>query len=280
MKEQKIKTPMYGKEKMGRLVKWFFGLPLIFILYFAISLIMPTAAAGYRQVMLLNIMSYVIFIMASIVVVSRFLRFPFRKMINQDGGFSVRHLLSGFGSMFAMGAGTTFLWMALKPGDFELTVTSGFVLDALLSLVLVVLAAFLEEILCRSYIAYFRTDSMETRPRFQAIYCLASAVVFTIFHFQNPEVNGSKAIYSMVFYFVMGFALMAITLRTKGIEAALGIHIANNLVNAWLFTYPNAALTTNALFTHYNSIGPMMLIQAVLCVVVSGFTVVLFDRLK
>ncbi len=280
MKEQKIKTPMYGKEKMGRLVKWFFGLPLIFILYFSISLIMPTAAAGYRQVMLLNIMSYVIFIMASIVVVSKFLRFPFKKMINQNGGFSVRHFLSGFGSMFAMGAGTTFLWMAFKPGDFELTVTSGFVLDALLSLVLVVLAAFLEEILCRSYIAYFRADSMETRPRFQAIYCLASDAVFTIFHFQNPEVNGSQAIYSMVFYFIMGFALMAITLRTRGIEAALGIHIANNLVNAWLFTYPNAALTTNALFTHYNSIGPMMLIQAVLCVVVSGFTVVLFDHIK
>ena len=103
-------------------------------------------------------------------------------------------------------------------------------------------------------------------------------MVFTIFHFQNPETAGSRAIYAMVFYFVMGFALMAITLRTKGIEAAFGIHIANNLVSAWLFTYDDAVLATNAVFTHHNNIGPVMIIQSVICITISALVVVRFTR--
>lgn len=278
MKEQKIKSPMYGKEKMGRLVKWFFGLPLIFVLYFTVSLIMPTSASGSRQIMILNILSYLVFIMVTIVVVTKFLGFPFKKMVNQSGYFNYGFFLVGLITMFVLGAGTTFVWMAFRPDSFKFTMGPGFALDALLSLVLVVCAAFLEEVLCRSYIAYFRTDEMETRPRYKLVYCLASAAVFTIFHFQNPEVKGSQAVYSMIFYFIMGFAMMAITLKTKGIEAALGIHIANNLVNAWIFTYPNAALTTNALFTHYDNIGPMMLVQAVLCILASSFAVSVSSR--
>ncbi len=278
MDEKKIRKPMYAKEKMGRLVKWFFGLPLIFVLYFTVALIMPTAASGPRQVMVLNILSYLVFILVTVVVVIKFLNFPFRKMVNESGYFNYGFFLVGLVTMFLLGAGTTFVWMAFRPESFKLTIGPGFALDALLSLVLVVCAAFLEEVLCRAYIAYFRADSMERRPRYQLIYCLASALVFTVFHFQNPEVSGPQAIYSMVFYFIMGFALMAITLRTRGIEAALGIHIANNLVNAWLFTYPNAALSTNAVFTHYDNIGPLMLVQAVLCIVASSLAVLVSSR--
>ena len=133
----------------------------------------------------------------------------------------------------------------------------------------------MEEIICRSYVAYFVTDDLETRPKQKLYYCLASAVVFTIFHFQNPEVHGSQAVYAMVFYFIMGFSLMAVTLRTRGIEAAIGIHLANNLVNAWLFTYKDAALITNAVYTHSNNIGPLMLVQTVFCVVLSCIAVIL-----
>ena len=76
----------------------------------------------------------------------------------------------------------------------------------------------------------------------------------------------------------MGFSLMAITLKTKGIEAALGIHIANNLISAWLFSYDDAVLTTNAVFTHHNNIGPIMIIQSVICITISALVVVRFTR--
>jgi membrane protease YdiL (CAAX protease family) len=275
MSEKKIRRPMYAKEGMGRLVKWFFGLPLIFIMYIILSMVMPHGEMSQRLKIVLNIISYMVFIMVTVVVVSRFLKFPFPKMINEGGQIRVRPLLVGFGAMFILGASSTFIWMAISPSDFTYTLQSGWPLDFLLAFVLVALAAFLEEILCRSYVAYFVSDNMESRPRQKFWYCLASAVVFTIFHFQNPEVHGPQAIYAMVFYFIMGFALMAVTLKTRGIEAALGIHLANNLVNAWLFTYKDAALITNAVYTHSNNIGPWMLVQTVMCVVLSSLAVML-----
>ena len=278
MSEKKIRRPMYAKEGMGRLVKWFFGLPLIFIMYIILSMVMPHGEMSQRLKIVLNIISYMVFIMVTVVVVSRFLKFPFMKMIDEGGSVKVRPLLVGFAAMFVLGAGSTFIWMAFSPEDFTYTLQAGWPLDFLLAFILVALAAFLEEILCRSYVAYFVSDNMESRPRQKLWYCLASAVVFTVFHFQNPEVQGPQAIYAMVFYFIMGFALMAVTLKTRGIEAALGIHLANNLVNAWLFTYKDAALITNAVYTHSNNIGPWMLVQTVMCVVLSSLAVMLVSK--
>lgn len=273
-----IKKPMYAKEEMGRLVKWFFGLPLMFVLHIVLSLFMPRLANSPRMVFLFNILSYIVFIIVAFVVVTRFLKFPFRKMLSYDRPFSPKYLAIGFLPMFALGLGTSFLWKALQPDAFEFTLQSGWITDFALSLILVVLAAFLEEILCRAYVAFFVKDELERRPKQTLFYCLASAAIFAILHFQNPEVHGSGAVYAMVFYFIMGFALMAIYLKTRGIEASLGIHIANNLVSAWFFTYGNSVLKTNAVFTQTTEIGPLSLVQAVFCVAVSTVAVLVFTR--
>ena len=277
MGEKRIRRPMYAKEDMGRLVRWFFGYPLIFIIYLVLSLLLPRSTTGMRMTLGLNIISYAILLMSAALVISRFLKFPIRKMVNQNQSFCSRNLMTGFVSTFVLGAGTTFIWMAISPQNFSYTLGRHWPVDFLLAFVLVVLAALLEEILCRSYIAYFVNDTMAETPKQKIIYCLVSAVIFTIFHFQNPEITGKQAIYAMMFYFVMGFALMAVTLRTKGIEAALGIHIANNLVSAWLFTYDNSALATNAVFTQHDSIGPLVVLQSVFCVAVSVFIVIRFS---
>lgn len=278
MKEQKIKEPMYSKEGMGRLAKWVFGLPLIYVVYMLLALVIPRVSTGLRMTLCLNIVSYVVFLAATAVVVSRFLHFPIRRLLSQSEVFSFRRVLAGFVPMFVLGTGTTFVWMAIRPGDFRFSLQPMWPVDFLLSFVLVVLAALLEEVLCRAYIAYFVSDQMESRPKQKLLYCLASAIVFTIFHFENPEVSGNRAIYAMIFYFFMGFVLMAITLETKGIEAALGIHIANNLVNAWFFTYEDAALKTNAIFTQSNNIGPWTVIQAAFCVGLSALVIMLSER--
>jgi len=278
MGEKRIRKPMYAKEDMGRLVRWFFGYPLIFIIYLVLSLLLPRSTTGMRMTLGLNIISYAIFLMSAALVISRFLKFPLRKLVNQNQTFCYRNLMTGFVSTFILGAGTTFIHMAIRPQDFTYSLGRLWPVDFLLAFILVVLAALLEEVLCRSYIAYFVNDTMAEKPRQKIIYCLVSALVFTIFHFQNPEIVGKQAIYAMMFYFVMGFALMAVTLKTKGIEAALGIHIANNLVSAWLFTYDNAALATNAVFTQHNNIGPMMVIQSVFCIAISVFLVIRFSH--
>ena len=266
--------PMYPKEKMSRLAKWFFGIPLIYTLWRFFSVAMPSYAESPRMEILLNIISYALFIVLALLVVQRFLNFPAKRMLGEDGKLDWRGFAVGFSVMLGVQLAMNFIAMAVNPQDFKYTLDAqGWILDWTLALVLVVAAAFLEELLTRAYIAHFVNDDMETRPLNMLYYCLASAVVFAIAHFSNPEVAGTGAFYAMAFYFMMGFVLMLVTLRTRSMGAALGIHIANNLVNAWFFTYDNAAVKTNALYTQANNEGPMLLVQAAVSLAVCTLAV-------
>lgn len=266
--------PMYQNERMSRLAKWFFGIPLIYTLWRFFSVAMPSYAESPRMEILLNIISYALFIVLALLVVQRFLNFPAKRMLGEDGKLDWRGFAVGFSVMLGVQLAMNFIAMAVNPQDFKYTLDAqGLILDWTLALVLVVAAAFLEELLTRAYIAHFVNDDMETRPLNMLYYCLASAVVFAIAHFSNPEVAGPGAFYAMAFYFMMGFVLMLVTLRTRSIGAALGIHIANNLVNAWFFTYDNAAVKTNALYTQANNEGPMLLVQAAISLAVCTLAV-------
>lgn len=270
----KPRKPMYQKEKMSRLAKWFFGIPLIYTLWRFFSVAMPSYADSPRMEILLNIISYALFIVLALLMVQRFLNFPAKRMLGEDGKLDWRGFAVGFSAMLGVQLAMNFIAMAVNPQDFKYTLDAqGWILDWTLALVLVVAAAFLEELLTRAYIAHFVNDDMETRPLNMLYYCLASAVVFAIAHFSNPEVAGPGAFYAMAFYFMMGFVLMFVTLRTRNIGAALGIHIANNLVNAWFFTYDNAAVKTNALYTQANNEGPMLLVQAAVSLAVCTLAV-------
>ena len=270
----KPRKPMYPKEKMSRLAKWFFGIPLIYTLWRFFSVAMPSYAESPRMEILLNIISYALFIVLALLVVQRFLNFPAKRMLGEDGKLDWRGFAVGFSVMLGVQLAMNFIAMAVNPQDFKYTLDAqGWILDWTLALVLVVAAAFLEELLTRAYIAHFVNDDMETRPLNMLYYCLASAVVFAIAHFSNPEVAGPGAFYAMAFYFMMGFVLMLVTLRTRSMGAALGIHIANNLVNAWFFTYDNAAVKTNALYTQANNEGPMLLVQAAISLAVCTLAV-------
>ena len=270
----KPRKPMYQKEKMSRLAKWFFGSPLIYTIWRFFSIVMPRYAENPRMEIVLNIISYALFITIAVLVVQRFLNFPAKRMLGEDEKLDWRGCAIGFAVMLGVQLSMNFIAMAVNPQDFKYTLDAkGWILDWTLALVLVVAAAFLEEPLTRAYIAHFVNDDMETRPLNMLYYCLASAVVFAIAHFSNPEVAGPGAFYAMAFYFMMGFVLMFVTLRTRNIGAALGIHIANNLVNAWFFTYDNAAVKTNALYTQANNEGPMLLVQAAVSLAVCTLAV-------
>ena len=266
--------PMYQNDRMSRLAKWFFGIPLIYTLWRFFSVAMPSYAENPRMEIVLNIISYALFITIAVLVVQRFLNFPAKRMLGEDGKLDWRGFAVGFSVMLGVQLAMNFIAMAVNPQDFKYTLDAqGWILDWTLALVLVVAAAFLEELLTRAYIAHFVNDDMETRPLNMLYYCLASAVVFAIAHFSNPELAGSGAFYAMAFYFMMGFVLMLVTLRTRSMGAALGIHIANNLVNAWFFTYDNAAVKTNALYTQANNEGPMLLVQAAISLAVCTLAV-------
>jgi len=84
---------------------------------------------------------------------------------------------------------------------------------------------------------------------------LVSAVVFALYHYGNPEMYYGPIPYLLLMV-IFGFAMSVITSMDGGLEAAIGIHVANNLfyfliiggngsgwVQTWLFSYELGPVT-------------------------------------
>lgn len=252
-------------EKISRTARWFFGLPLAFVFYVVLSVLVPGFPDSMNGNLVKKSVLYII-ILACLYVTSRFfLDFKFHRFFCDGRKFSFKALFLSFFLMLNACLGSELLLMAIFPSRYIRTDFSApFALSWILSFILVILASVTEELIFRSYICFFLTDSMPCKRKTQLKYCLVSALIFCLAHFSNPELEKNAAI-PVLFYFMMGFALMAVTLQTHGIETALGIHIANNIVPAIFFSYPSSVLETKALFISRTSPGVETIIQSAVC---------------
>jgi len=242
---------------MSIFTKWCFALPLTYILYFVLSIILPSGG------LIAAALKYVAIIAVFLTVCKKFLNFDVKLFFCRSGEkFSLRRFFCGFFLMAGLLSLLMVVRMLRNPGAFVFTFDASRLYEWIFSLVLVVLAALAEELMFRAFIANFA--AMENPPVVKCV--LASALLFSIAHFQNPEV-AANAIPSMLFYFVFGAVLMLFYLRDRSIEFPLGLHIGNNLVAAWLFTYPTAAVHTNALFTAPQSVTE----EFIVCALLLGF---------
>ncbi|MCQ2397715.1 MAG: CPBP family intramembrane metalloprotease [Sphaerochaetaceae bacterium] len=253
---------------MNRILKWTFALPLAYITYLVLAMLVPSGTSE-TGIMLRNTVLHIILSACVLLYVKYMLNFNIRHFLNRNCTFSIRRMFTGLTVMFLTGCLTTLIWKVVQPDFFTVTFNKAeLITDWTVSALLIICAAFSEELIFRCYIAYFLKNEPENNPRRMWRYCTVSAILFTIAHFENPEVNGKSALYSMTFYFIMGFTLMLFMLQTGGCEFSLGVHIGNNLVSAWLCTYNNTVIHTNAIFTQHNAFGPFMLIQTALCLLV------------
>lgn len=78
---------------------------------------------------------------------------------------------------------------------------------------------------------------------------LGPAVLFGLLHGYNPEVSAYGLLWTMPVYIGMGLLLGWVTLRSAGLEMALGLHLANNLYATLLVGAPVSALPAPALFS-------------------------------
>lgn len=251
---------VYSKERMTRRVKWFFALPLTYVIYFALSLLIP-------YVGLLTVALTSLVLILAFYLVSRFLLgFPMRSFIRQEGRFSRPLFLTGLLTMTVLCAAASFIQMALKPQMYEYSLSPDTVVtDWLISIAVVLTAAFAEELMFRGYVAFFVSDTIEKDSSRFYRYCLASGILFAVAHFRNPEINGMSAIWFMSFYFILGCFLMYFYLRSGGIEFSLGVHVGNNLIPALFFSYPTAVIQTNTLYMDRSPVNYVQLIQALVC---------------
>ena len=242
---------------MSNSVKWCFALPLTYVVYLVLSIILPQGgliAASLR---------YLVIIAVFLLVCRKFLDFDVKLFFFRSGEkFSSKLFFSGFFLMAGLLVLLTLVRMLIRPESFAFTFDPSRLYEWFFSLVLVVLAALAEELLFRAYVAHFA--AAEKPVAWKAV--LASSVLFAVAHFQNPEVQ-AHAIESMVFYFIFGAVLMLYYLKDGSIEFPLGLHIGNNIVAAWFVTYPTSALQTNALFTAPQSAVEEFVACAVLLVI-------------
>lgn len=119
-----------------------------------------------------------------------------------------------------------------------------FIILLLVAVTFIPLQSAAEEFAFRGYLA--QGVASWTKSRWWAL--LIPSVLFGLLHSANPEVTEYGFWTMMPQYIFMGFMFGLMSLLDDGIELAIGVHTANNLLGSVLMTFKGSALKTDALF--------------------------------
>jgi membrane protease YdiL (CAAX protease family) len=101
---------------------------------------------------------------------------------------------------------------------------------------------------------------------------LIPASLFALLHSFNPEVEEFGFWAAMPQYLIFGLLFGIIAVLDDGIELAIGMHTANNLLGSLLVTFKSSTLRTDAVFEQLN-INPM---EDTLAVLAAGVIAVIY----
>jgi membrane protease YdiL (CAAX protease family) len=121
---------------------------------------------------------------------------------------------------------------------------ANFFLLLMVTIVLLPIQSCTEEIIIRGYLMQGLSQVFKNG----IIPLIITSVIFASLHMGNPEVDAYGVWVMMLYYSSFGLFLGALTLLDEGLELAMGIHAANNLISSLLITSPNTALQTDAIF--------------------------------
>lgn len=262
------------KEEISRTVLWAFGLPLIYVLYFVLSLFVPSFGSSVISIILFNTTLFILLLVSFLLVSKYLLKRSFSSFLsprtdveNTEKPFRTELFLKGLVSVMIIEILLTGVEILFNREDFEFTfVGEGFLLPWLLLLFMLFVSALDEELLFRAYIGHFGNLKCPETVKGKLILASVSGLLFSLSHFMNPESSGDLAIWYMVSYFVLGFAFMLFYIQTGSLEFPLGVHLGNNLVSAYFCGYSGSVISyTNPLFTQKTISNPsLILIEAVL----------------
>ncbi len=171
---------------------------------------------------------------------------PVKTLFRPEGQFDWGKLFLSAALWFGLTALSDVVLSILQPGNYRWT------FDPLQSLPYFVIALLLiplqtstEEIFFRGYL----TQWMGGFGKNIALPLIVPSLFFALLHVANPEVGEYGFWLTMPFYLGIGLLLGWITLRSQGLELALGLHAANNLYAAIFVTFPSSAIPSPAFFT-------------------------------
>lgn len=133
----------------------------------------------------------------------------------------------------------------MSPGEYTLQFDpSSFFTLLIIALLLLPIQTSTEELLFRGYLVQGLSQIFKNG----IIPLIITSVLFGMVHMKNPEAEKHGWLLMFPYYASFGFFLGALTLLDEGLELALGIHCANNLISSLLITSPNGVLKTDAVF--------------------------------
>lgn len=88
--------------------------------------------------------------------------------------------------------------------------------------------------------------------KYRWVAVLITGVIFGIMHSANPEVEAYGMLVALPQYILMGLILGYVAVKDDGLELALGLHMANNIMAALTLTSSASTLQTHALFKDLN----------------------------
>lgn len=107
-----------------------------------------------------------------------------------------------------------------------------------------------EELFFRGYILQAFGRKIKNAVILSAI----SGFIFMLPHLWNPEIYKSasmgilETVSGVFYYFLVGFMLSAVTIKTDSLEVAIGAHTVNNLIGALLVGFSDSVFQTNTIF--------------------------------
>ncbi len=110
-----------------------------------------------------------------------------------------------------------------------------------------------EELVFRGYL----TQAVGLRARRVWLPVVVPALLFALLHLPNPEVGALGLVYALPQYLGIGLLLGWLTVRSQGLEMAIGLHLANNLYTGLVAGLSDGALPSASLFTIEN-LDPML----------------------
>lgn len=147
---------------------------------------------------------------------------------------------------FGLAMASDLVLMLLQPGNYEFTFEAAkFFPFLIISLLLIPIQITAEESFFRGYL----------QPAFGRLTgkwwlgVIIQAILFGLLHGANPEVSTYGLLTTMPFYIGIGLLLGWITYRFGGLEAALGLHLANNLYASIAVTFAGSSIESPAIFT-------------------------------
>lgn len=139
----------------------------------------------------------------------------------------------------------TLVDVALHPEGFRFTFEwQAFMLFLPLALLITPLQAAAEELLFRGYLMQW-LGLLGMHP---LVPMVVSSLLFMLVHFANPEMQEHAYLVPLL-YFALGMFLAILTVKSQGLELAIGVHAANNLFTVLVMNYEGSALPSPSLFT-------------------------------